>query len=295
MLVAKFGGSSLATATRFRQAADILRAEPDRRICVCSAPGKRFPQDRKITDLLIDLAYSQDEEKSLLLRQEIEAHFQEITEDLGIRQADMLHGQRISERLKEEEKDLSVDRYDGLIALGEVFSASVMAAYLCKSGYKASFVGASQAGILVYKAGEHYRIHEDSLDKIRDQLVPLLDRYDLLVIPGFYGRDAAGKRRPLSRGGSDVTAAWLAAALQADCEIWTDVSGVFVTDPRVHPEAKPLPYLTYDQMLEMAEHGASVLHPEAVRPLQAKGLSMQVKNSFRPEDPGTLVGPSLHP
>ena len=295
MLVAKFGGTSLATATRFRQAAAILTADSNRRICVCSAPGKRFPQDRKITDLLIDLAYSQDEEKSLLLRQEIEAHFQEITEELGIRQADMLHGQRISERLKAEEKDLSVDRYDGLIALGEVFSASVMAAYLCKLGYRAKFVGAGQAGILVHKIGDHYHMHEDSLERVRDQLWPLLEEYDLLVIPGFYGRDFEGKRRPLSRGGSDVTAAWLSAALQADCEIWTDVSGVFVTDPRVHPAAQPLPYLTYGQMLEMAEQGASVLHPEAVWPLQAQELKLYVKNSFHPEDKGSVVGPNLHP
>lgn len=295
MLVAKFGGTSLATATRFRQAAAILTADAKRRVCVCSAPGKRFPQDRKITDLLIDLAYSQNEDKSILLRQEIEAHFQEITEELGIHQDDMLHGQRISERLKEEEKDLSVDRYDGLIALGEIFSASVMAAYLCKLGHRAKFVGAGQAGILVHKTGDHYHMHEDSLERVQDQLLPLLDEYELLVIPGFYGRDFAGRRRPLSRGGSDVTAAWLAAALQADCEIWTDVSGVFVTDPRVHPAAQPLPYLTYEQMLEMAEQGASVLHPEAIWPLQAKQLQLYVKNSFHPEDTGSLVGPNPHP
>ncbi|MDO5033403.1 MAG: aspartate kinase [Eubacteriales bacterium] len=291
MRVAKFGGTSLATATRFRQAAEILLAKRDRKICVCSAPGKRFPQDRKITDLLIDLARSEDEDRSVILRQEIEAHFQEITEELGLRPADLLNGQLISERLQEEEKSLTSDRYDGLITLGELFSASVMAAYLRKIGCQAQFVGASKAGILVHKLGDHYQVHQDSLHLIPERLLPLLQTADLLVIPGFYGRDAEGRRRPLSRGGSDVTAAWLASALQADCEIWTDVSGVFVTDPRVHPLAQALPQLSYEQMLIMAEQGASVLHPEAIWPLQEKQLKLYVKNSFQPEDPGTYVGP----
>ncbi|MDO5015715.1 MAG: hypothetical protein Q4E09_01695 [Eubacteriales bacterium] len=291
MIVAKFGGSSLATADNFKAVTDIIREDAARKVIVCSAPGKRFTGDSKITDLLLYLAANYLTPRlRLKIQAEIEERFKAILKGLGLKISDLFSSDDYESYFQQDFSLLSPEnRSDLLIPLGEVFSAATLAAYLSKQGYKAKFCDAGKLGLSVYWSEDAYHVHGDSLVKLRTHISKLLADHDLLVVPGFYGFDLQGCRRPLSRGGSDVTASWLAAATNSTCEIWSDVSGVYEADPNIIQEAWKIDYLSYAEMLAMARFGAQILHPEAIKPMLDAGQIMYVKNSFRPQDIGTEI------
>lgn len=291
MIVAKFGGSSLASADRFKAVTDIICEDAARKIIVCSAPGKRFAGDSKITDLLLYLAANyQTPRLRLETEAEIEERFSAILKGLGLKISDLFSADDYESYFKQDFSLLSPEsRSDLLLPLGEIFSAASLAAYLRKQGYNAKFCDAGKIGLSVYWAEDAYHVHGDSLVKLRAHISQLLAKHELLLVPGFYGFDPQGYRRPLSRGGSDVTASWLAAATNSICEIWSDVSGVYEADPNIIREAWKIDYLSYAEMLAMARFGTQILHPEAIKPMLDAEQVMYVKNSFRPQDIGTEI------
>lgn len=289
MIVAKFGGTSLASAERFKAVTEIITSNPERRIITCSAPGREFSTDIKVTDLLAQLAQAKDDsENSKLIKSKIRSRFTAILEGLGLESKSLMSRQEYDKYFQQDLKGLSPEeRYDQVIALGEVFSAACLAAYLRKIGLDAIFIDAGELGLSVYWSEVSYHVHGDSYLKLKKNLRPLLEEHQYIIVPGFYGYDPLGHRRPLSRGGSDVTASWLAAATGSTCEIWTDVSGVYEADPNIIKEAWKIDYLSYEEMMAMASFGTQVLHPEAIKPMVNAGQIMYVRNSFRPQDIGT--------
>ena len=276
-ITAKFGGSSLADAGQMRKAAAILRANPSRRFVVVSAPGKRDSGDTKVTDLLYrcyDEAAAGQDFSGTLAR--IEARFRDIVEDLGI---DFdLDGEMETLR-----KHLaSAPDRDYMASRGEYLNARIMSAYL---GW--AFV--EPAETIFFTA-------EGALDGARtfEVLGEKLDGLDYAVIPGFYGSMPGGAVRTFSRGGSDVTGSIVARSAKAVLyENWTDVSGMLSADPRVVDDPRVIDYITYTELRELSYMGASVLHEDAVFPVRQGAIPINIRNTNRPDDPGTLIVPSV--
>jgi aspartate kinase len=273
MIVAKFGGSSLANATQFAKVKAIVDADPKRRVVVVSAIGKASPSDHKITDLLYlmhaHLTYGVGVEE---LFAEIETKHRAIHAELGL----SLDLERLLDEIRASlNKSMDVDE---LVSRGEYLSACMMASTL---GY--TFIDAKECIRLNYNG----TVDEE---KTTRQLQVLLKQYPRVVIPGFYGALPNGKIKVMSRGGSDITGSLVAAALDADVyENWTDVSGILMADPRIVTQAKAIETLTFAELREMAFMGASVLHEESIQPVKAKGIVLNIRNTNDPEHPGTRI------
>ena len=265
MIVAKFGGTSLADAERFRHVAQLVRSDPNRRYVVVSAPGKRFDDDIKITDLLYRFQQSGDEADF----QPIEERFQEIVEELGI-QLDLGADFQEMKRLPHNA--------DYMASCGEYLSARIMAAYL-----NWPFVDAEEC-VFFDEQG-----HLDDI-KTRHALFERLRRLPHAVLPGYYGVMPDGQIRTFSRGGSDISGALVASAMDAEVyENWTDVDGMLVTDPRIVPMAAPIRSITYPELRELAYRGATVLHEDSVLPVRRSGIPIHICNTFRPQAPGSWI------
>ena len=271
--VAKFGGSSVAGAEQFRKVKAIIEAESARRVVVVSAAGKRDAGDHKLTDLLylchahLNYGVSCDE-----IMQTIEQRFAEIRASLGLR----FDVEGEMEKLRAQlNRDTSVDE---LVSRGEYFTARLMAEYL---GY--SFVDAADCVFFGYDG----QIDREKSDRA---IAAALEKHKRIVIPGFYGRLPTGKIKVMSRGGSDITGALAAAAVGADVyENWTDVSGILMADPRIVPDPRPIAKITYAELRELAYMGASVMHEESIQPVKERGIALNIRNTNRPQDPGTLI------
>ncbi|MEI6807783.1 MAG: aspartate kinase [bacterium] len=289
MKVAKFGGTSLANATQMRKVADIVLADPDRRIVVVSAPGKAHSKDTKVTDLLIACADkmlaagSADAELKA-----IKSRFAEIHKDLGL-PADVMA--RISSdmdlRLRGDVKHRH--RFaDTMKAGGEDNCAWLFAALLRSMGADAHYVNPGEAGMLL--SGDYGAAMV--LDETYKRLNSLRAKKGIIVFPGFFGATLDGHTVTFPRGGSDITGSVVAAAVQADLyENFTDVDSVFAADPKVVRDAVPITELTYREMRELSYAGFSVFHDEAIVPAVRAGIPICIKNTNRPSAPGTLVLP----
>ncbi len=278
-IVAKFGGSSLADAKQFRKVADIIRANPDRCYIVASAPGKRDSADIKVTDLLYrcyDRAAAGEDFSDVL--SQIEARFTEIADTLGVAFDPGTELAEIASRLRDApERDYMASR-------GEYLNAKLLAAYL---GFP--FFDAAEA-VRFSPRGEF--LPGETNAALSAALAPL----GRAVIPGFYGSDSAGRIHTFSRGGSDVTGALVARAVGAKLyENWTDVSGMLFTDPRIVPDPGTIDYITYKELRELSYMGASVLHEDAVFPVRRAGIPINIRNTNRPDDPGTMISHDLPP
>ncbi len=274
--VCKFGGTSMADAKAFAQVKSIISADESRRFIVVSAPGKRNKQDIKITDTL----YATYEE--LISTGKIEQHFSLIRErftslvkDLGLDfDIEKVLDQTAMQIIQNKSADFTASR-------GEYLSAMVMSKYL---------------GIEFVDAADMVRFDSRgnlSLDYTDDKVRQRLKNIDRAVIPGFYGKDYEGNIKTFSRGGSDITGSIIARGVQADLyENWTDVSGFLVCDPRIVPEARVIKQITYKELRELSYMGASVLHPEAIFPVMKNKIMINIKNTFKPEDPGTMIVPN---
>ena len=271
--VVKFGGSSCADATQFAKVKSIVQSDPARRVVVVSAPGKRFKDDHKITDLLYLCA----------------AHIKygvacdDIFGMIRGRYNDIARGCKLSLDLNSEFDALwtrmlagEVSR-DELASRGEYFSAKLMAAYL---GF--DFVDAALWVKFRFDGSVDQPASYEALQRAADGRG--------VVIPGFYGAMPDGHIKTFSRGGSDITGALAAAALDADVyENWTDVSGILMADPRIVKNPAPIKHVTYNELRELSYVGAQVLHEGAVYPVREKNIPLNIRNTNEPTHPGTMI------
>lgn len=271
--VVKFGGSSLADANQFKKVADIIKSDAKRIYVVPSAPGKRFSDDIKITDMLYkccELAgsgmdFSED-------FQIIKDRYNGIISDLGIDMSLEDEFDTIAAELKTRPaKDFAASR-------GEYLNGKVLAKYL---GF--NFVDAADVIIFDTKGS---LLLEDTVKAVREKLSGL----ENAVIPGFYGKTTEGCIKTFSRGGSDVTGSIIANAVRAEIyENWTDVSGFLVADPRIVENPDVIETITYRELRELAYMGASVLHEDAIFPVRSAGIPINIRNTNRPQDAGTMI------
>ena len=271
--VVKFGGSSLANSTQFEKVKNIVKSDISRRIVVVSALGKRNKDDYKITDLLFltqaHLKYGVDE-KSVF--QIVKDRYFEVASDLNLSLDLDLEFKNI-----EKEFSKTVDK-EMLVSRGEYLAAKMMAEYL---GYQ--FIDAKDVIFFDYSGVI------DS-DKTDSAIQEVLKKYERIVVPGFYGAYPDGKIHLLSRGGSDVTGSILAKAADATIyENWTDVSGFLVTDPRIVPDPKQIKEISYEELRELSYMGANVLHEDTIFPVQELDIPINIKNTNKPDDEGTII------
>jgi aspartate kinase len=271
-IVCKFGGSSVAEARQIRKIESIIRSDPHRRYIVVSAPGKRNPDDEKITDLLYTCQSLAAEGKSYERPFEaVSSRYLQIDRQLEARS-------EIQSRLEELREQLAAGASADLAASrGEYLCARLLAAYL-----KATFVDAAE--IIQLKGND--TVAESSYRYMAGKLKDP----GLYVIPGFYGSDSRGEVRTFSRGGSDITGALVAKAVHARVyENWTDVSGLLKADPRIVRDPRPMAEVTYREIRELSYMGAKVLHEEAILPVYEQKIPILIRNTDRPEDPGTVI------
>ena len=273
MKVVKFGGSSMADAGQYRKVRDILLADPDRRVVVVSAAGKRNKADHKITDLLyLCYAHTQYGVDCSGVFEMIVSRYREIQQELGLTLDLEPEFAALKQRL-----DAKTVSQDELASRGEYFSAKLMANFL---------------GFQFVDAADWVRFRFDGTvdQETSYEALRRLVRGAGVVIPGFYGLMPDGKIRTFSRGGSDITGALAAAALDAEVyENWTDVSGILMADPRIVENPQTIPEVTYDELRELSYSGAQVLHEGTIFPVREKNIPLNIRNTNAPEDPGTMI------
>jgi aspartate kinase len=270
--VVKFGGSSMADAAQLTKVKNIIESDSSRRVVVVSAAGKRSSDDHKITDLLYlcyaHIKYGVEYDSIYdIIRQ----RYIEIKKDLGLKTD-------IEDVLDEiEAKMKSGISQDELVSRGEYLAARLMADLL---GY--DFLDSSLW--LKFK-------FDGSIDQEKSyETLKRLAADRRVVIPGFYGAMPDGTIKVLARGGSDITGALAAAALDADVyENWTDVSGILMADPRIVKNPKPIERVTYDELRELSYIGAQVLHEATIFPVKEKNIALNIRNTNEPDHPGTLI------
>ncbi len=287
MKVCKFGGSSLANADQIRKVCDIIVSDPDRKVMVVSAPGKRSREDIKVTDLLIALANAKisgyDGKAELA---QVINRFQSIADELNLPAAAM---DEISQDLEARacaDCASSSKFMDSLKAAGEDNCAKLVASYLQSQGYEASYADPKTAGMILTDEFGNARVLDESYDKLAE----LNNKPGIIVFPGFFGYTAEGEIVTFSRGGSDITGSILSAALDAAVyENWTDVDSVYAVNPSLVSNPHPINEITYDEMRELAYAGFTVLHEEALTPAYRKGIPVNIRNTNNPTAKGTLI------
>ena len=273
MIVAKFGGSSLADAKQFQKVRAIVTSDERRRVVVPSAPGKRFSDDDKITDMLYYCFYARQR------GDDFDAMFQ-----------------KISERYWEiaQELSLSVNLQPYLEEIHAQIVAGANADYCASRGeYLNGILLANYLGFRFLDAAEVIFFDKNGVldsEKTNRRLAKRLTAELPVVLPGFYGSDAHGNIRVFSRGGSDITGALAARACEAEVyENWTDVSGFLMADPRIVSNPLPIRHVTYHEMHALASAGATVLHEDSVAPVSQDGIPTQIRNTNDSTHPGTLI------
>ncbi|MCI5595663.1 MAG: aspartate kinase [Lachnospiraceae bacterium] len=271
--VVKFGGSSLASAEQFQKVGKIILAEESRKYVVPSAPGKRFSNDIKVTDMLYECyALAETGESFTKELDRIKARYQEIIDGLGM------------DLSLEEEFAVIEDQFqkkagtDYAASRGEYLNGIIMAHYL---GYE--FIDA--ATVICFMEDGTF-----DEEKTQEVLSAKLQESEKAVIPGFYGAKPDGSVKTFSRGGSDVTGSLVAKACHADVyENWTDVSGFMVADPRIVKNPAVIDTITYRELRELSYMGATVLHEDAIFPVRKEGIPINIRNTNAPEDRGTFI------
>ena len=272
----KFGGSSLSDANQFKKVADIILSDETRRYVVPSAPGKRFKEDIKVTDMLYtcnDLAEKGENIDEYF--EKIKARYNGIINELGLTDFSL---DEEYETVKKNIQNKAGSNYAA--SRGEYLNGKILAKYI---GYE--FIDA--ADVIFFN--EDGSFNEDKTNAV---LKGLLKTHQRAVVPGFYGSMPDGSVRTFSRGGSDITGSIVARACDADIyENWTDVSGFLMADPRIVDDPEPIEIITYRELRELSYMGATVLHEDAVFPVRTAGIPVQIKNTNDPSAPGTLIVP----
>ncbi|HAJ40684.1 MAG TPA: aspartate kinase [Lachnospiraceae bacterium] len=271
--VVKFGGSSLASARQFKKVKAIIDADKTRCYVVPSAPGKRDSKDTKVTDMLYQCYDAASTGQS----------YKRILDQIKKRYTDIIDGLELNLNLdfefsKIEENFLNKVGRDYAASRGEYLNGLIMANYL-------GFTFVDAADVIRFDADGNF-LSEETNEEMREHLASLKQA----VIPGFYGAKPDGTIHTFSRGGSDITGSIVARAIQADLyENWTDVSGFLVADPRIVDNPAPIETITYTELRELSYMGASVLHEDAIFPVRKEGIPINIRNTNRPQDPGTLI------
>lgn len=271
--VVKFGGSSLASAEQFKKVGNIILAEESRKYVVPSAPGKRFPDDIKVTDMLYHCYALAEEGKAFDCELEnIKKRYNEIIDGLSLSLS--LDGE--FETIKQQ--FLEKSGVDYAASRGEYLNGIIMAHYL---GYE--FI--DSATVILFR--EDGSFDEEGTQEV---LSKKLAETEKAVIPGFYGGKPDGTVKTFSRGGSDVTGSLVAKACHADVyENWTDVSGFMVADPRIIENPAVIDTITYRELRELSYMGATVLHEDAIFPVRKEGIPINIRNTNAPQDRGTFI------
>ena len=270
--VLKFGGSSMADAVQFAKVKAIVEADPMRCCVVVSAAGKRYKDDHKVTDLLYlchaHLKYGVSCDGIFDM---IRSRYLEIRDELGI--TTDLESEFAALRAKMD-KGISQDE---LVSRGEYFAARLMADYL---GFH--FVDAAEWLV--------FNLDGSVNEEVSYQNLRCAAAGRKIVIPGFYGAMPDGTIKTFTRGGSDITGALAAAALDAGVyENWTDVSGFLMADPKIVKDPLPIERITYGELRELSYIGAQVLHEGTIFPVRKKGIPLNVRNTNQPDHPGTMI------
>lgn len=274
--VVKFGGSSLADAKQFKKVADIIHADEERCYVVPSAPGKRFKEDTKVTDMLYRCYDEVTNGADFALAfAPIRERFNGIISDLGLDLSLEDEFVKIGVNFREQAgRDYAASR-------GEYLNGIILANYL---GF--TFVDAAK-GIFFDNKGNF------DGDITNACLGAILDKTPRAVIPGFYGAMPDGSVKTFSRGGSDFTGSVVAKAVNASLyENWTDVSGFLVADPRIVENPEGISVITYSELRELSYMGAGVLHEDAIFPVRSANIPINIKNTNAPQDAGTLIVPT---
>lgn len=290
--VCKFGGTSLASAEQFRKVANIVLADEDRKIVVVSAPGKRNKPDTKVTDMLIAFA------EALLsgngaeeVQRSITERFAGIVEELGLPRQELETVESLLQSRSAGDRSHRDRFIDSIKALGEEFSARLLAAYMRKEGHDFIYVDPKDAGLVLSDEPGNAQVLPESYERLR----PLRNSSHRIIFPGFYGYAKNGNLVAFPRGGSDISGSILAAAVQADVyENFTDVDNVFAADPRVVEKPAAIHEMTYAEMRELSYAGFSVLHDEALQPAFNAKIPVHIRNTNNPESRGTLISLERH-
>ncbi len=271
--VAKFGGSSVADAIQMKKVKDIITADPDRRYIVVSAPGKRFAEDSKMTDLLY------------LCKTHIE-------HNVPFNQVFQVIWDRFKIMVMNLELDLDIDPY--FVEIKRELENGASNDYAASRGeYLSAVVAAKFFGFDFVDPKDFIKFDDNGKfmpEKTNELLREELAKHEYAVIPGFYGAKLDGSIKTFSRGGSDITGSLVARAVNAEVyENWTDVSGFLMADPRIVPNARPISKVTYKELRELSYMGASVLHDEAVFPVKEANIPINIRNTNEPDNPGTII------
>ncbi|MGP7818337.1 aspartate kinase [Niallia sp. 01092] len=287
MKVVKFGGSSLATGTQLEKVLSIVQADEKRRIVVVSAPGKRYEEDMKVTDLLIACGEKMmAEEDATDLIDTIMERYANIAKELDL-------SNEIITKIKEDlEESLHGDKSDeksyleAVKACGEDNNAKLVSHFFNQRGVKAQYINPKDAGLIVSDDPGNAQVLPESYDRLY-----ALREYDsIIVFPGFFGYNEKGNVVTFSRSGSDITGAILANGVKAELyENFTDVDAVYSVNPSIVSSPKAIKELTYREMRELSYAGFSVFHAEALIPAYRAGIPVNVKNTNNPTVPGTKI------
>ncbi|ANZ57664.1 aspartate kinase [Fructilactobacillus lindneri] len=289
MKVVKFGGSSLADGNHFEQIIKIIKADPERKAVVVSAPGTRFKGDIKVTDLLIQYANAVlANEDYQELQQAIIARYQNITEHFQLDSS-------ILAKITQTIKQLPFQNYPnddylmaGFKAQGEYLNAYTLSQVLNQIGIKTKFMDPRKIGFLVSDKAQDAHVLPDTYDNL--EKYPNTDIH--LIFPGFFGITKDNQIATFSRGGSDITGSIVAKGLNASVyENFTDVNAIYSVDPHIVKDPTSIHVMTYREMRELSYAGFSVFHDEAIIPAIEAKIPINVKNTSHPELPGTMIIP----
>ena len=287
MKVAKFGGSSLASGKQLEKVYNIVLSDPERKVIVVSAPGKRYSDDIKVTDLLITIG-----EKSLA-REDVDQELKAVVERYAQIAEELNLSTEIIDKIKENIMSLiNGDQtnptlyIEALKAAGEDNNAKLVAAFFNERGNEAHYVNPKEAGLYVTNEPGNAQV----LPETYENLYGLRDRSGILIVPGFFGYSKDGHVLTFSRSGSDITGSILANGIKADLyENFTDVDAVYSVNPSIVEKPKEIRELTYREMRELSYAGFSVFHDEALIPAFRAGIPVNVKNTNNPSAPGTKI------
>ncbi|MGZ2416143.1 aspartate kinase [Staphylococcus caledonicus] len=287
MKVAKFGGSSVSNASQIKKVLDIVNEDPERKIIIVSAPGKRHKDDIKTTDLLFRLYEKvlnnlnyQDKKKEIIQR------YADILEELDMEKSLLTTIDETLENIIATLKEQPPRLYDALLSCGEKFNAQLIASYNNSKGFKTTYLSPKDAGILVTDLPQQPQILEEAYDEI----YKLRDIEGKIIIPGFFGVSKHDFVVTFPRGGSDITGAIIARGVKASLyENFTDVSGIFRANPNVIKNPELIEEITYREMRELSYAGFGVFHDEALQPLYKHRIPVVIKNTNRPQDKGTFI------
>ena len=275
IVVTKFGGSSLSEASQFRKVKEILLGDSNRMYVVPSAPGRREPDDAKVTDMLYTchkLASKGELAEFEKVFAELSARYTEIIDELGLNLDFAPHLEQVHYAM------LNGQSVDYAASRGEYLNGIILAEYL---GWE--FIDAAE--VIFFDAN-----HRFDSERTQEVLSARLAGTRYAVIPGFYGSNPDGTIRTFSRGGSDVTGANVARAAGAELyENWTDVSGFLMADPRIVKRPKRIHVITYRELRELSYMGAGVLHEDAIFPVRMAGIPINIRNTNEPDNPGTMI------